>query len=264
MAEPVTATAGSCRLQPSPLGAQAVQDDAQAGFYRPACPGVLGQGADHRQQLGRRQVRAEWDLLPGSVEQAGEAASHRAAQGANGRTVVAQRFPDPGAHARVLGRAPVIQLQPLAQPPPHVWGGQHFRIALAVLDLLSEAAASRPLLLIAEDAHWLDQPSVDVLSFVARRLESEPIVLLAAARDGYPEVFRAGELPELALRPLDPASSAHLLEHSNDPLSPAERGRVLHEAAGNPLALVELPSIGGGGGAEAGGGDRCAAMGRRG
>ena len=50
---------------------------------------------------------------------------------------------------------------------------EHFRIALAVLDLLSEAAASRPLLLIAEDAHWLDQPSVDVLSFVARRLESE-------------------------------------------------------------------------------------------
>jgi DNA-binding CsgD family transcriptional regulator len=120
---------------------------------------------------------------------------------------------------------------------------EHFRIALAVLDLLSEAAASRPLLLIAEDAHWLDQPSVDVLSFVARRLESEPIVLLAAARDGYPAVFRAGELPELRLRPLDPASSARLLEQSTDPLSSAERSRVLREAAGNPLALVELPSI---------------------
>ncbi len=120
---------------------------------------------------------------------------------------------------------------------------EHFRIALAVLDLLSEAAASRPLLLIAEDAHWLDQPSVDVLGFVARRLESEPIVLLAAARDGYPTVFRAGELPELRLRPLDPASSGRLLEQSTDPLSAAERGRVLREAAGNPLALVELPSI---------------------
>ena len=96
---------------------------------------------------------------------------------------------------------------------------EHFRIALAVLDLLSEAAASRPLLLIAEDAHWLDQPSVDVLSFVARRLESEPIVLLAAARDGYPTVFRAGELPELRLRPLDPASSARLLGQSTDTLA---------------------------------------------
>ena len=120
---------------------------------------------------------------------------------------------------------------------------EHFRIALAVLDLLSEAAARRPLLLIAEDAHWLDQPSVDVLSFVARRLESKPIVLLAAARDGYPAVFRDGELPELRLRPLDPASSARLLEQSTDTLSSAERGQVLREAAGNPLALVELPSI---------------------
>jgi AAA ATPase domain len=120
---------------------------------------------------------------------------------------------------------------------------EHFRIALAVLDLLSEAATNRPLLLIAEDAHWLDQPSVDVLSFVARRLESEPIVLLAAARDGYPTVFRAGELPELRLRPLDPASAARLLEEGTHPLPPTQRGRVLREAAGNPLALVELPSI---------------------
>src|ERR1700732_1579817 len=47
---------------------------------------------------------------------------------------------------------------------------EHFRIALAVLDLLSEAAASRPLLLIAEDAHRLDQPAGDVLDFAAPRL----------------------------------------------------------------------------------------------
>jgi len=104
--------------------AQAVKDDAQAGFYRPARRGVLGQGADHRQQLCRGQVRAERDLLPGPPEQPGEAVFHRAAQGADGRGVVAQRFPDPGAHARVLGRAPVIQLQPLAQRLPHIRGGQ--------------------------------------------------------------------------------------------------------------------------------------------
>ena len=59
---------------------------------------------------------------------------------------------------------------------------EHFRIALAALDLLSNAATDRPLLLVAEDVHWLDQPSVDVLSFVARRLEAEPIVLLATPR----------------------------------------------------------------------------------
>src|SRR4051812_47134986 len=120
---------------------------------------------------------------------------------------------------------------------------EHFRIALAVLDLLSEAATDRPLLLIAEDAHWLDQPSIDVLGFVARRLESDPVVLLAAAREGYPTVFTAGELPELRLKPLDPASAARLLKDSGDHLPATERTRILREAAGNPLALVELPLV---------------------
>ncbi len=120
---------------------------------------------------------------------------------------------------------------------------ERFRIALAVLDLLSEAATDRPLLLVAEDAHWLDQASVDVLAFVGRRLESDPIVLLAAARVGYPTVFSAGELPELLLQPLDPASATQLLEQAGEHLTPAERTRILRNAAGNPLALVELPSI---------------------
>src|SRR4051812_1475346 len=123
------------------------------------------------------------------------------------------------------------------QPP------EHFRIALAVLDLLSDAATDRPLLLVAEDAHWLDQPSVDVLSFVARRLEAEPIVLLAAAREGYPTVFGGGELPELRLQPLDRHSADRLLAETGDGLPAPYRARILREAAGNPLALVELPSI---------------------
>ena len=120
---------------------------------------------------------------------------------------------------------------------------EHFRIALAVLDLLADAATDSPLLLVVEDAHWLDQPSVDVLSFIARRLESDPIVLLAAIREGYPTAFSADELPELRLQPLDPASATRLLADSGDQLSAGERTRILREAAGNPLALVELPSI---------------------
>jgi DNA-binding CsgD family transcriptional regulator len=84
---------------------------------------------------------------------------------------------------------------------------------------------------------------VDVLSFVARRLESDPIVLLAAAREGYPTVFSADELPELRVQPLDPAPATRLLLDSGDHLSAGERSRILREAAGNPLALVELPSI---------------------
>ena len=73
---------------------------------------------------------------------------------------------------------------------------EHFRIAMAALDLLSDVAADAPLLLVVEDAHWLDRPTADVLAFVARRIESDPIVLLAAARDGYPSVLGEAGLPE--------------------------------------------------------------------
>jgi DNA-binding CsgD family transcriptional regulator len=116
-----------------------------------------------------------------------------------------------------------------------------FVIAMAVLDLLSEAASEAPLLLIAEDAHWLDRSSAEVLAFAARRLESDPIVFLAALRDGYPSpLFEAG-LPERRIDALDPALAAELLDAGATPLPAAERGRILDEAAGNPLALTELP-----------------------
>src|SRR3954465_12547670 len=57
---------------------------------------------------------------------------------------------------------------------------ERYRIAMASLDLISDVAAEAPLLLIVEDAHWLDPPTAEVLAFVARRIESDPIVLLAA------------------------------------------------------------------------------------
>jgi hypothetical protein len=124
---------------------------------------------------------------------------------------------------------------------------EHFRIAMAVLDLLSEAAADAPLLLLAEDAHWLDRPTSDVLAFVARRLESDPIVLLAASRDGYPGVLTDAGLPEQRLGALDPIAAAELLDASArqlataQQLTTAQRDQILREAAGNPLALIELP-----------------------
>ena len=116
-----------------------------------------------------------------------------------------------------------------------------FIVALATLNLLGEAATRTPVLLIVEDVHWLDRASADVLAFVARRLEFEPVVLLAAARDGFRGSFDDAGLPELNLRRLDRAAAAALLDARAPGLGPAVRERVLDEAAGNPLALVELP-----------------------
>src|SRR4029077_16206991 len=81
----------------------------------------------------------------------------------------------------------------------------------------------------------------EVLAFVARRLESEPIVLLVAVRDGAESIFTEAGLPELHLKGLDRVSSITLLSKSGWDLDSTLTQRVLQEAQGNPLALLELP-----------------------
>ncbi|WP_250037109.1 ATP-binding protein [Paractinoplanes maris] len=115
-----------------------------------------------------------------------------------------------------------------------------FLVALATLSMLGEAAAEAPVLLVVEDAQWLDRASAEVLLFVARRLDFEPVVLVAALRDGFDGPFAESGLPEMALRRLERAEAELLVDER---LPPELRERVLREAAGNPLALVELPSV---------------------
>jgi DNA-binding CsgD family transcriptional regulator len=116
-----------------------------------------------------------------------------------------------------------------------------FLTALAALNLLAASATRVPTLVIAEDAHWLDQPTSNVLAFVARRLEFEPILMLFAVRDDYRGAFSDAGLPTLHLEPLSAAAAEALLDSRDPGLPDAARGRLLAEAAGNPLALVELP-----------------------
>jgi DNA-binding CsgD family transcriptional regulator len=120
---------------------------------------------------------------------------------------------------------------------------EHYRIAMAVLDLVSEVASDAPLLLVAEDTQWLDRPTSDVLAFVARRIESDPIILLAATREGYPSVLGDAGVPEHTVSSLDDVAAGALLDAVAPQLSLRARSRVLREAAGNPLALIELPQV---------------------
>ena len=116
-----------------------------------------------------------------------------------------------------------------------------FLIALATLNLVAEAAAKVPVVLLIEDGHWLDRASVEVIAFIARRLEFEPIALIASIRAGYASPLDAAALPSLELSPLTDGAAAALLDAHFPALPAAVRNRVLAEAAGNPLALVELP-----------------------
>ena len=139
------------------------------------------------------------------------------------------RLPDP--QRRALDAA--FGVDDLVEPDP-------FRVAVAAYRLVSDAADSSPLLLIADDAHWLDRSSLDVLTFIARRLENEPVVFIAALRDGFPTALEEAGLPILQLDRLSAPESEALLDRVASGLSADVRGRVLAEAAGNPLGLVEL------------------------
>ena len=116
-----------------------------------------------------------------------------------------------------------------------------FLVGLAVLGLLSEAAAGQPLLCLVDDAQWLDQASAQALAFVARRLEAESVALLFGTRDPVTAGALAG-LPQLALEGL-PDTDARALLTAVIPgrLDERVRDRFIAEAGGNPLALLELP-----------------------
>jgi DNA-binding CsgD family transcriptional regulator len=117
-----------------------------------------------------------------------------------------------------------------------------FLIGLATLGLVAERSADTPLLFVVDDAHWLDRPSSEVLGFVARRVESDPTVLLFGVREGLPSAFDDADLPELLLAGLDQDASNALLDLGGATLPADLRRRILEEADGNPLALIELPA----------------------
>ena len=115
-------------------------------------------------------------------------------------------------------------------------------VSNAVLVLLREAAASRPVLIVIDDLQWLDRTSAGVLSFVARRIEGTPIGFLGAARTGEEDLFERTGLPELEVARLDDRAARRLLDEHFSDLDTTVRERILVEAQGNPLALLELPA----------------------
>jgi predicted ATPase len=99
-----------------------------------------------------------------------------------------------------------------------------FRVALAVFQLVSGAADASPLILIVDDAQWVDRSSLGVLSFVARRLENEPVALMAAVRDGFATPLEEARLPTVEVARLDEAEAGELLDRTAPDLPAGARG----------------------------------------
>ena len=142
----------------------------------------------------------------------------------------------------------------LAEAP----GVDRFLAGLATLTLLSEVAGADPLLCLIDDAQWLDRASIDALLFAGRRLGAEGAVLLMATRDdGATTEFRG--LPMLRLPGLSQSAAAALLAEQAADLTPDLRDRIIADADGNPLALIELAAAMRSGAAIAGGPPRVVA-----
>ncbi|MFD3406577.1 ATP-binding protein [Kribbella sp. NPDC058693] len=114
-----------------------------------------------------------------------------------------------------------------------------FLIGLAVLSLLSEAAARRPLVCLIDDQQWLDRSSAQILAFVARRIGAESVAVIFATR-------KIGDLldgvPEFAIGGLNDADARTLLNAVlSGPIDQQVRDQIVADAHGNPLALLELP-----------------------
>ena len=120
-----------------------------------------------------------------------------------------------------------------------------FAIGAATLSLLAAHAEALPLLVTVDDAHWLDGSSANALSFAARRLAADPVLVLLAVREGEPSLLDGADLPRLRLVGLDREASTELLRRqatglAENKLAEPLADRVHRETGGNPLALLEL------------------------
>jgi DNA-binding CsgD family transcriptional regulator len=146
--------------------------------------------------------------------------------------------------AGAIGDLPAAQSAALAAAlalgPPAP--GDRLAVCVATLGLLRAAAVDRPVVAIVDDVHWLDAASRECVLYAARRAGGSLAMALAVRDPVDPALERAG-LAALPLGPLDDDASLELLEHVAPDLAPAVAAALIEAAAGNPLALVELPAI---------------------
>ena len=114
-------------------------------------------------------------------------------------------------------------------------------VANATLRLLATLADAQPVLVLVDDVNWLDRASSAVLAYVARRVGGTRIALIATMRSGERTPFERGGIDQHELQPLPDPDASALLEARFPSLTLHTRGRLIAEAQGNPLALLELP-----------------------
>ncbi|GAB3465177.1 LuxR family transcriptional regulator [Streptomonospora sediminis] len=111
-----------------------------------------------------------------------------------------------------------------------------FPLSLGVLQLLCLLGHTAPLLVCIDDAHLMDAASLDALAFAARRLGTDPVAMVFAARTDSPKPVVPG-IPTAVLGPLsEPAISDTLGDAVPGGIAAGVRAELVRAAHGNPLA----------------------------
>ncbi|WP_053226859.1 AAA family ATPase [Solirubrobacter soli] len=117
--------------------------------------------------------------------------------------------------------------------------GDRFTVPAALLSLLARAADEQPVLAIVDDTQWLDEPSLEAFLFAGRRLGQESVAMLGAIRDDATRL-EVPWLERLKVAPLEDEEARALL---GEAVAPGVVDRLVATAAGNPLALLEIPGL---------------------
>ena len=190
----------------------------EAGVGKTALLDVVAEGASDLRVLRTRGIEAEAELsFAALVELIGPVA------------VVIETLPGP--QAAVLEAMLTLSY------------GERGAAAAATLSLLAAAADESPLVLLVDDAHWLDSASGQALAFAARRARALPLAILFATRVEDEPRFSLEGIDRLAVVPLEPQAAEKLVVERYPSLDEATAARVLKAGAGNPLALLELPTL---------------------
>jgi DNA-binding CsgD family transcriptional regulator len=220
--------AGLARLRalvdPVPQASQVLVVTGEAGMGKTV---LLADAADRARLAG---VRVLWVTGRESESKLAFAGLHQLL-----RPVLSSAAGLPGRQAQALLGALGLSADPGA-PDPLLTG-------VAVLTLLSDLSERSPVLVVADDVHWLDRSSLEALAFAGTRLDAERVVLLVGARGQAPPPGFDRGFPELHLEPLSTADADLLLDGQPWPPRGRARAQVLAQAGGNPMALIELARV---------------------
>jgi DNA-binding CsgD family transcriptional regulator len=126
----------------------------------------------------------------------------------------------------------------------------HRSVAVSIRSLLRALAAEQPVLLAVDDVQWLDSTSAATLEFALRRLQTEPLGVVASRRTGEParlkvdDLVEPGALTRVTLGPLTVAGLHHVLRERLDEVPPRSMlVRIGAASHGNPLFALEIARL---------------------